>query len=286
MPRPRKDYTGERHGHLVIQETVGYNKNGRPLVRCLCDCGREVARDYYNLGPKSSCSNWDHEKLGKRFGRLVVEDYDHTDAGGNVLFRCRCDCGNEKIVKGIALANGHAKSCGCLGYESRARNLAHHRSHVHVDGTDLDKLTSKPQANNTSGVRGVCFHRRKGLWQAYIRFAKHHYSLGYYKSLEEAAQARRKAEQMIFDPVLVSHGKDPTDDVEWRQRIAESLNSFRKRNRGIGMTAIEAAEAAHVSRNAITRALKCGLLKGTKVGNRWSIDPESLEEWMRTRSGA
>ena len=49
---------------------------------------------------------------GKRFGRLVVLN----EAGrqnGHVMWRCRCDCGNEIITKGIHLISGHTTSCTC-----------------------------------------------------------------------------------------------------------------------------------------------------------------------------
>ena len=53
---------------------------------------------------------------GQRFGRLVVIEraprppyYEGTYA----WWRCRCDCGNETVVRGRRLTNGETKSCGC-----------------------------------------------------------------------------------------------------------------------------------------------------------------------------
>ena len=58
---------------------------------------------------------------GKRFGRLVVVSRakDHISKSGRsvVVFRCRCDCGNECDVMGTALTRGFTKSCGCLKSE-------------------------------------------------------------------------------------------------------------------------------------------------------------------------
>lgn len=271
MIRSRKDFTGERHGHLVIQETLGYDKYGQAIVRCLCDCGREVVRNRGGLCSTSRCARWNHEILGKRFGHLVVVDYDHR-SNGITWFRCRCDCGREVVYEYVNLRS--TSHCGKWNHE--------------ILGKRFGRLVvvSKPRIDNTSGVRGVTLDRKTGLWRAYIAVAKHRYELGSYQNLEEAAAVRRDAEQMLFDPILKSHGKNPTDDVEWRKRIAGAVKALRERNRRDGMTAKEAAEAAHVGHNSIVRAVKSGLIKGVKIGSRWCIDPESLAEWMRTRSGA
>lgn len=52
-----------------------------------------------------------------RFGRLYVVERE----GNNypVKFRCKCDCGNEKVVLSQSLINGSTKSCGCYYTETR-----------------------------------------------------------------------------------------------------------------------------------------------------------------------
>ena len=52
--------------------------------------------------------------VGQVFGRLTVLERVGSDKSGHVTFRCRCDCGNERIVVGKDLRTGHRKSCGCL----------------------------------------------------------------------------------------------------------------------------------------------------------------------------
>ena len=51
---------------------------------------------------------------GQRFGRLTVVERVLPNKGGNAIWRCQCDCGNEVDVWGSALRNGHTKSCGCF----------------------------------------------------------------------------------------------------------------------------------------------------------------------------
>lgn len=63
---------------------------------------------------------------GKRFGRLRVIELSHTTNYGKSMWKCRCDCGREKIVMGSHLTSGATQSCGCLGKEKRAmRNSTH-----------------------------------------------------------------------------------------------------------------------------------------------------------------
>lgn len=52
--------------------------------------------------------------IGKRFGKLIVEEYSGKNEKGYYLWKCRCDCGNYAIVNGKSLRNGHTKSCGCI----------------------------------------------------------------------------------------------------------------------------------------------------------------------------
>ena len=57
-----------------------------------------------------------HE-IGNRYGRLTVLENIGRSKSGNVLWLCKCDCGNEIIANGSNLRNGHTKSCGCFRLE-------------------------------------------------------------------------------------------------------------------------------------------------------------------------
>lgn len=56
---------------------------------------------------------------------------------------------------------------------------------------------AKLRKDNTSGVKGVTWHRRLGKWQAQIQENGKHVSLGCYDSVEEAARAVRGARQRV-----------------------------------------------------------------------------------------
>lgn len=62
----------------------------------------------------------------QRFGRLVTLGPVGQSKSGNVIWLCKCDCGNTKNFPGGNLKRGHAKSCGCLPKEIIAqRNTVH-----------------------------------------------------------------------------------------------------------------------------------------------------------------
>lgn len=50
---------------------------------------------------------------GQRFSQLTAIKDVGSDSGKNRLWLCKCDCGNEVVVKSAYLKNGHTKSCGC-----------------------------------------------------------------------------------------------------------------------------------------------------------------------------
>ena len=57
---------------------------------------------------------------GKRFGKLVVLA-EHPERGkrGEVLWVCKCDCGNTKIINGNSLRRGASTTCGCSTVKHR-----------------------------------------------------------------------------------------------------------------------------------------------------------------------
>lgn len=53
----------------------------------------------------------------ERYGRLLVISHEGKDHRNKHLWKCLCDCGNEKIVVSCNLSSGKSKSCGCLKNE-------------------------------------------------------------------------------------------------------------------------------------------------------------------------
>lgn len=62
---------------------------------------------------------------GAKFGRLEVISRGSVGNDGGVKWKCKCQCGVIKEVRGNSLRTGATHSCGCLQRES-ARALAKH----------------------------------------------------------------------------------------------------------------------------------------------------------------
>ncbi len=57
---------------------------------------------------------------GNVFGRLTAIERVGKDKSNRALWRCVCECGNEKIVTSGNLRSGNVRSCGCLAKETAA----------------------------------------------------------------------------------------------------------------------------------------------------------------------
>lgn len=58
---------------------------------------------------------------GQKFGRLEVIKFAGYTKHKAVTWRCKCECGNEVVVRGDHLRYGRTSSCGCLRAETSAK---------------------------------------------------------------------------------------------------------------------------------------------------------------------
>ncbi len=59
--------------------------------------------------------------VNQKFGKLTIVELmpNRHLVRREKMWKCRCDCGTEKVVRTGLLTAGHTKSCGCLKYISR-----------------------------------------------------------------------------------------------------------------------------------------------------------------------
>lgn len=62
----------------------------------------------------------DEQWLGKRFGTLIVEGFEHV--GNSWFWLCRCDCDSIKVYNPYKIIHGKTKTCGC-GKAEHCRGL-------------------------------------------------------------------------------------------------------------------------------------------------------------------
>lgn len=142
---------------------------------------------------------------GKKFGRLTVIEDTGKRKNGQVVWLCKCECGNETEVRSQHLKSNMTKSCRCLlGGRDNFGNL----SKFFVEKTNVSHLTAKKRKDNTSGIRGVSWNKRRNKWDVRMQFQKKPIYLGMYDNLEDAAQARKEAEEKYFKPILEKYGKE------------------------------------------------------------------------------
>ena len=53
-------------------------------------------------------------------------------------------------------------------------------------------------SNNKSGIKGVAWNKAQCKWVAYIKLNQKHIHLGYFKNIEDATVARKRAEEKYF----------------------------------------------------------------------------------------
>lgn len=135
IKRGRPINIGDTFGELTVIEQLPYKiRNGKKQRQFLtqCSCGEFVSISGAELLRKEihrcqKCNNkLSSERTvireeGNKYGKLTVIEEAGRDKDGRVLWRCQCDCGNEKITLGKSLRAGLVLSCGCLHSKGEAK---------------------------------------------------------------------------------------------------------------------------------------------------------------------
>ena len=100
---------------------------------------------------------------GMRFGRLLVLSYEGTNQYKRSMWKCRCDCGNEKVISSNCLKMGHTSSCGCLNKEKRMISL--NRTTHGFCGTRIYGIWKgiKSRCNNPNSIDYQKYYGSKGV---------------------------------------------------------------------------------------------------------------------------
>lgn len=215
-----------KQGHVFGGWTVIGQSNRPGYVLCKCTCGtiREVLIKNLMDGKSRSCGcmarnkirqrlykEMDQKVLGHSFDRLTP--IRRVNKEGLSRYLCRCTCGNEIEVLGSQLLAGFYRSCGCRqkeGYDGfdKIKDLGTKKlASKRVEGTSLYAIQDRLQKNNTSGVRGVSWIPRLQKYRAYITLRGKQKNLGVFEKLEDAKEARKKAEEKYFKPILDKYKK-------------------------------------------------------------------------------
>lgn len=221
---------GKRFGMLTVQ-SIAPKRNYRIYFNCRCDCGKDHLAYKANLlsGRVGSCGCGKSsavsravvkDLVGQRFGRLLVIGH----AGRRrrfVLWKCLCDCGNEKAVSTGDLKHCGTISCGCavklrLGLQPpsvRRRSISsYHRRRTRITGAggsftarQIDELHSKQRG------RCACCHVKLGN-----RFHRDHII-----AVANGGSSSITNIQLLCGPC--NQAKGTMDPIKWAQKFGRLL---------------------------------------------------------------
>lgn len=236
---------GQTFGELtVLAKHKVENRRGTWWL-CQCSCGNQCTVQGTLLvnGRKTHCGCKSQPKkyhradiTGKKFGRLTALYLtENRNLRGQQFWHCICDCGRETDVTYNDLVHTNLQSCGCrkLEHNAELKELL-----THVDGTSLEAIKSKKlPSNNTTGIKGVYYVRDK--FAAKIVFQKKQYHLGFFDTLEEAAEARKSAVNTLFDGTVEHYEwwkQRAAEDQKWAEQNPFSVQVEKLRGGGLEVT--------------------------------------------------
>ena len=128
MGRPATDLTGQIFGRLTVikREENANDGHARWLCQCLCGNTTIVSSNVLKKGNTKSCGCLNREvasekaknnynKLwNQKCGKWSVTEFVGNNGKGAILWKCKCDCGNDFITTSHHLTSGNTRSCGCL----------------------------------------------------------------------------------------------------------------------------------------------------------------------------
>lgn len=166
------DITGQNFNGIQVierdlEEEKRHTSKGSTYWKCKCYCGNTFTtlRSSLISGKTKSCgclrkkvskihmhnlsSNNFIDETGHKYGKLtVICKVENNSNRKGVLWKCVCDCGNEKDVIGSDLRNGTVSSCGCIG-KSKGEYLIEQL----LDKNEINFIKEYPQFINNIKMR-------------------------------------------------------------------------------------------------------------------------------------
>lgn len=231
------------------------------------------------------------ELTGQRFGRLTVVEYDHTH-NGSAYWKCKCDCGNEKIISSNSLTQGNATSCGCyrkeyVSAQKKTHGMSKTRIYREFRAMKTRCTNENIEEHHRYSGRGINICDEWMGKGGFERFMKWAYANGY-------------SDDLSIDRIDNDKGYSP-DNCRWVDRITQANNTSLNHNitiNGETHTMMEWSQITGISYSAIKgRINKLGWSpeealgfrehsKITKTSRVITIDNESytMAEWARKRN--
>ena len=115
-----------------------------------------------------------------KFGKLTAIKMVGRTKHYQVLWLCRCDCGNEIVVTGTNLRSGASKSCGCYRIKHGLTGSKIYAAYKHMKDRCLNPLS---QSYKDYGGRGISVCEEWLGKDGFEKFEKWSSSHGYKEGL-------------------------------------------------------------------------------------------------------
>ena len=222
-----RDLTGQRFGKLVVIKRVENNKNNKVRWLCQCDCGNMHTTISYSLikGLCRSCGCLQQEIIDKKQQRAYntydlsgeygvgytskddkfyfdLEDYNkikdycwHINSDGYVVTTINQTHSVMKMHRLVMDVLNNPNVYIDHIYHNKNDNR---KSQLRLSTNQQNQFNTLISKNNTSGYKGVYWHKKHNQWEALISFNKKQIYLGLFDNIEDAIKARQQAEIKYF----------------------------------------------------------------------------------------
>ena len=199
------DLTGQRFGRLIIIKS----KDRSIIYECLCDCGNIKNINGHSLkrGRTKSCGCLQRELTKKRFtkhgmcGTLTYRTWQmmiqrctnpkfnsYPDYGGRGIEVCEEWLVFEKFFKDMG------ERIKGSSIDRIKNHLGYSKDNCRWATQSIQNRNQRMRKDNTSGVTGVYFDKRRKNYCVEIHINCKHKFIGSFSNIEEAAIVRKQAE--------------------------------------------------------------------------------------------
>lgn len=133
----------------------------------------------------------------KKFNMLTVVE--KIIINNRTYWKCKCDCGGEKITETHKLKQGLVKTCGCRG--TMKRSIAKVLEKYCVDESYVSVVMNEILNKNNINIdeyKGVTYRKDRNKYKACIKYQGKEIFLGNYDNVEDAIVVRKIAEEYYF----------------------------------------------------------------------------------------
>lgn len=152
-----EDLTGKTFGNWTF---LYRTKPGYWMCRCSCGTEKEVVSGNIKSGKSTSCGcikskvtsdRFSKDLTGEGFGFLTaIKKAEKKSNHKETYWLCKCDCGNDAVVRTCCLISGATKSCGCFKRINTSNLLS-----LDLSGKKFGKLEVIERSGTRIGKNGA-----------------------------------------------------------------------------------------------------------------------------------